>query len=537
MAIRTALLTSKNINLDTDFSKYIETVSEPGVIEGLAVTASSVATGIAWVLCERTNGETIYSLVQNFNAVSISGDGYVIITIPQNIVDNGGGNEDGTGIASIEVVNELPEKNYLLLATITGGVVEDNRNMIKKVWELSTEIDSIFAAIDDLDQRVDKLEAADAIDHLEERALVWENYALTDTLFKQLTPKLADSTVEANVGDVAANTQIHIQRLGSGTASNELKLKLKKTGTPAQDLVVEVRKWIKVDVSDAEAYWYGDENNIIATGTIAAADITTSWQELTVTLNNEFGGDEWELLDIVLYAANNTVNASNYYIVACDSTQWSEGFSYVCVNGTTRTRQKLMPYCVSSGFAQAMLSKEKTTTVAAKNSSEIVNSTLVQMYEDKFYTMYTNDTWGVIDVSLTITAFGKQSLNDASSKVEPQYRRGTSWGTAIGITWKKSDNTIMPYNWDNNDTTRDKDIILRETNLNNWEVLQIHPGNWRAYLYKRKTVVSISSDYNIPASSNIIKWVPRELKNIGKKASATLFWVHIDNTRITQDVE
>ena len=151
MAIRTALLTSKNINLDTDFSKYIETVSEPGVIEGLAVTASSVATGIAWVLCERTNGETIYSLVQNFNAVSISGDGYVIITIPQNIVDNGGGNEDGTGIASIEVVNELPAKNYLLLATITGGVVEDNRNMIKKVWELSTEIDSIFAQLEDLD--------------------------------------------------------------------------------------------------------------------------------------------------------------------------------------------------------------------------------------------------------------------------------------------------------------------------------------------------------------------------------------------------
>jgi hypothetical protein len=88
MAVRTALLTSKNINLDTDFSKYIETVSEPGVITGFAVTSSSVATGQARVPCERTNGETIYAFVQNFNSVSISGDGYVIISIPQNIIDN-----------------------------------------------------------------------------------------------------------------------------------------------------------------------------------------------------------------------------------------------------------------------------------------------------------------------------------------------------------------------------------------------------------------------------------------------------------------
>ena len=489
MAIRTALLTSKNINLDTDFSKYIETVSEPGVIEGLAVTASSVATGIAWVLCERTNGETIYSLVQNFNAVSISGDGYVIITIPQNIVDNWGGNEDGTGIASIEVVSELPEKNYLLLATITGGVVEDNRNMIKKVWELSTEIDSIFAAIDDLDQRVDKLEAADAIDHLEERALVWENYALTDTLFKQLTPKLADSTVEANVGDVAANTQIHIQRLGSGTASNELKLKLKKTGTPAQDLVVEVRKWIKVDVSDAEAYWYGDESNIIATGTIAAADITTSWQELTVTLNNEFGGDEWELLDIVLYAANNTVNASNYYIVACDSTQWSEGFSYVCVNGATRTRQKLMPYCISSGFAQAMLCKPR------------IVENVFATYDSKPY-IWNNQAITIINKDATET--GEIVVDAIYTKVAPEiYINDVKVYSKNYTSGSGTFNTTLTLNAGDN----------LKYKCNNTAYTTINVNEARQYV-------------------NIIQKIPTdavkkakifELKPIGKKATAILF--------------
>lgn len=530
MAIRTALLTSKNINLDTDFSKYIETVSEPGVIEGLAVTASSVATGIAWVLCQRTNGETIYSLVQNFNAVSISGDGYVIISIPQNIVDNWGGNEDGTGIASIEVVSELPEKNYLLLATITGGVVTDNRNMIKKVWELSTEIDSIFAQLEDLDQRVDKLEAADAIDHLEERALVGENYALTDTLFKQLTPKLADSTVEANVGDVAANTQVHIQRLGSGTASNELKLKLKKTGTPAQDLVVEVRKWIKVDVSDAEAYWYGDENNIIATGTIAAADITTSWQELTVTLNNEFGGDEWELLDIVLYAANNTVNASNYYIVACDSTQWSEGFSYVCVNGTTRTRQKLMPYCVSSGFAQAMLSKVSSGTVTGYESDTFLFdkgssfTTPSKVNNERKYDI----TWfekrnSVFSGSIsTITLYNTLGAKDLSSIGVAI--NGTSILSGVSIshlnTYTQSNfNFSIPANtdlkvtvtcpWYEGSNENVRFVALKKLSLT-WKIAHILYKNWD------------------------IKWKPREIKDISQKATTTIFWVHIDNSRVSQ---
>lgn len=360
MAVRTALLTSRNINLDTDFSKYIETVSEPGVITGFAVTSSSVATGQARVPCERTNGETIYAFVQNFNSVSISGDGYVIISIPQNIIDNGGGNEDGTGIATIEVVNELPTKNYLLLATIESGTVTDNRNMIPKVGELKTDIDSIFASIEDLDERVEALEEAGAIDHLEEMALVGEKYALTDTLFKQLTPKLADCTVDANVWDVAANTEIHIQRQGSKTASNKLKLKLKAVGSPTTSVVVEVRKGIQVDVSSSEAYWYGDENNIIATGSLTSSSFTTDYAEVEFTLDANFGGNEWELLDVVVYQSTGsgaTVNSSNYYQIACDSTQWSEAFSYVKVNWSTRSREKLMPYCVSDWFVQAMLSK------------------------------------------------------------------------------------------------------------------------------------------------------------------------------------
>ena len=172
MAVRTALLTSRNINLDTDFSKYIESVTDAGIISGFTVTASSVAAGTAWVPCTRTNGESIYALIQNFSAVSISGNGHVIIKVDDTIVDNGGGNEDGTGIATIEVVANLPSKNYLELATISSGTVTPVAPTIKKLNELNTEIQSIFSQLADLDERVEHLEEADAIDHLEESGLV-----------------------------------------------------------------------------------------------------------------------------------------------------------------------------------------------------------------------------------------------------------------------------------------------------------------------------------------------------------------------------
>ena len=498
MAIRTALLTSKNINLDTDFSKYIETVSEPGVIEGLAVTASSVATGIAWVLCQRTNGETIYSLVQNFNAVSISGDGYVIISIPQNIVDNWGGNEDGTGIASIEVVSELPAKNYLLLATISGGTVTDNRNMIKKVWELSTEIDSIFAQLEDLDQRVDKLEAADAIDHLEERALVWENYSLSNTLFKQLTPTLANSTVEANIGDVAANTQVHIQRLGSGTASNQLKLKLKSAGSPTTGLTVEVRKWVKVNVSSSEAYWYG--NQVIATGTIAYGNISNDWSEITVTLNNEFGGEEWELLDIVLYQTGSIVSASNYYIMACDSTQWSEGFSYVKVNGTTRTRQKLMPYCVSSGFAQAMLSKYNSSQYAPKKVINYSNTSLsLNKSETKTVVNYTVD-------------FPKCNIEIALNV-------GNGTASYCYVYVKKNGTNVFSHT----DKNANLDTTIMLENIVNWDVIKVDIYNPDGTYWQTVRVNNIEGNLIRAAEYTPKKSLPFELKSIGNKLVAYLF--------------
>ena len=493
MAVRTALLTSRNINLDTDFSKYIESVSTAGVITGFQVTASSVATGQAWVPCIRTNLETIYAFVQNYNSISISGNGYVIISIPQEIIDNWGGNEDGTGIATVEVVDTLPTKNYLLLATITGGVVEDNRYMIPKVDELKTDIDTINEQIQDLDVRVDRLENLDAIDHLEERALVWEKYALTDTLFKQLTPKLADCTVEANVWYDAATTEIHIQRQGSGTASNTLKLKLKKAGSPA-NLVVEVRKWVQVDVSTSEAYWYWDSEQVLATGSIAASDVTTSWQELEVELDAAVWGTEGELLDIVLYQTASAVSSTNYYVMACDSTQWSEGFSYVKVNWTTRSREKLMPYCVSGWFAQALLSK-----VAGVYNIELL----------------TLNYSGSIPSSKTTTATVSGYTN---------YNYYLYHSITGVVTWLDKNNTQYDYFPTNQTGGKTGSIQVLTT-----DTLRLYyngSGNWQVKGY-----------IALPAVKSGNNGKPRELKDISQKASITLFGVHSDDTRISETNE
>ena len=103
-------------------------------------------------------------------------------------------------------------------------------------------------------------------------------------------------------------------------------------------------------MNNTEAYRYGEE--VVASTTIAYTEFTTDWKEFTLTLNNQFGGTKGELLDIVVYQQGGIVNSTNYYQIACDSTQYSEAFSYVSVNGTSRVREKLMPYCVSDGFAQ-----------------------------------------------------------------------------------------------------------------------------------------------------------------------------------------
>ena len=202
-----------------------------------------------------------------------------------------------------------------------------------------------------------------ASDHLEDEGLVGSYYEITDPMFRQLTTIYDNATEEANVWDINANTELHIQRQGSWTASNQLKLKVKMWWSPTTSLIVEVRKWVSViNQNKKQSYWYGDSNNVIASATLPYTTFSSSWQEITVNLNNSFGWTEWELLDVVIYQASHIVNASNYYVIACDSTQQSDAFQYLKIaNDLTTVKQSgMIPYCISGWFATVLLTKVTT---------------------------------------------------------------------------------------------------------------------------------------------------------------------------------
>ena len=273
------------------------------------------------------------------------------------------------------------EKVEGLLVNIKGNTYR--RNSVAKNWEMLGLADINQEKVQDLIGKVSTLEEKTKqtqtsittlenkqIDHLEESWIVGERYTLENQLFKQYTPKAEDSTIAINVGDIDKNKEIHIQRIGSWTASNQLKLKMKKFWAPTTSVIVEVRKWVKVDVSDTEAYRYG--GGVIATTTIAYTEFTTDWKEFTLTLNNQFWSTKGELLDIVVYQQWGIVNSTNYYQIACDSTQYSEAFSYVSVNWSSRVREKLMPYCISDWFAQWLLAKLEAEGKVVNNSPTLV---------------------------------------------------------------------------------------------------------------------------------------------------------------------
>ena len=175
--LRTALLWGNTINLDSDYSKYIETVSDPWVIEGFAVEGGKVKPGKAWVKVTRSNGESLFVLVQNMQdiPVSLNGDVFIGIEVAQNAIDNGlMNNEDGTGIASIKVWPQKPNQNYLLLAVQQGGRLSDKREIIPKLQSLSSRTTTLEDKVQQTEGKVERLESGGQINFCIPREL-WED--------------------------------------------------------------------------------------------------------------------------------------------------------------------------------------------------------------------------------------------------------------------------------------------------------------------------------------------------------------------------
>ena len=366
----------ENITYDHDISGLVRGLTDWGVIEGGTVVGNKLQPVQAIVPLVRSNGQKILAFFESDEVIDLptSGNFKVYIEVDQAKIDFGGNNtEDWSGIASIKTWPTLPSQNFLLLASVTSWVAKDERNLIPKVGQIAQRTTTLEEKVSQAEEKVEKLEEAGTPSYLGITGIVWEKYTMEDTLFLQKTPQLADSTIAINVGDIDVNKEQHIQRISSGVASNQLKLKMDKVLSPTSSVVVEVRKGIKVDVNEKEAYWYGGWE-VLATVTLPYTKFSTEAQEITVDLNKSFQLPKGNLYSVVVKQQWGIVNANNYYRVYCDRTQWSEAFSAVAVNGDVKACSYMSVYCVSDAFADSLLAKNKEKEISISSKYDLSNA-------------------------------------------------------------------------------------------------------------------------------------------------------------------
>ena len=499
--LRTALLWGNTITLDADLSKYIETVSDQWVIEGLEVGSNSVAPGKAWVKAKRSNGETIMTLVQNTEALTVdtSGTKKIWLEIKQEAIDNGLlNNEDWTWIASIKTWPSVPSQNFLLLASVAENVVKDERNLIPKIQSVASKTSVLESKLSTAEGQITQLVEAGTPSYLGITGIVWEKYTMEDTLFLQKTPTFTNSAIAINVGDTAANKEQHIQRISNGQSDNKFKLKMDKFWLPTTNVIVEIRKWIKVDINEKEAYRYGG-NELLASATLPYTTFTTEAQEITVNFDQPFQLAKWELYSVVVKQENGIVNAQNFYRLYCDSTQYSEAFSAVAVNGDSRVRNKLMPYCVSEGFVEECLSKKSDEVMNIEWSVPIINewakSGDIARYETKVFH--------------TLTGYKKLHIsflwNVSSSE----------WWFTVRV------NGNNYFNWY---SSIDNDLVCNPEDVIQFVAYNSGSSTTFSYQYLR-----IFNKAPILLKKNT-ELLPRRLVNIGEMVATTLLGLHTDNS-------
>ena len=370
----------------------------------------------------------------------------------------------------------------------------------------------------------DELEIwGDAFSYIWESWLVWELYSLNNTLFRQYTPSFSDCTLDCNISDVSENSQIHIQRIGSWISSNQLKLWIKKVWTTTNNLIVEVRKWVPVTVTaNAEAYWYG--NQVIATWTIPYWSITSSYQNITVTLDNYFWWNEWELLDVVVYM--NSVDGSNYYQLACDATQYSEAFSYVSVNWSTRTRKKLMPYCLSDWFASSLLVK----------TAEIMNVTWTIWtfpQQSSSSTSFKIDVFTCKTPTAVITANSIPIWMIWSWWNYYWYYKTNYWINDVIDSWWTSSSSNYDLSSSRNEASWTKNFwnitLSQWQNLKIWFTLSGSYWSWR--------IGAFTPTYSIPLPKKWnYDWKPISIKWLWNIVYTNLLWLTWDNFYFWKEV-
>ena len=302
--LRASLINGNWLNLDADLSKHIETLTDPGVIEGFLVeNNNTLKPGKAWVKAVRSNGETIFVYVELKSDFSFSlTSGKLWIELSQEAIDNWLLNaEDGTGIASIKTWPSVPSQNFLLLATATGGVVRLDRTIIPKVGQLVWRIAQVERKVTETTTELNKLSGGSY-------AFNKEYYSL-DTLKKGedfgFVPELSDEDYfgMVAVGSAATNKVHKIKGFLSGVDFNSIDLFLSKTLTPSHNLIVSIRDYKTNALIN---------NN--ARVEIQPANIKNIKEKVTVTFPGMITGNQkWKA--VVVQVETPIDNPNNYYVL------------------------------------------------------------------------------------------------------------------------------------------------------------------------------------------------------------------------------
>ena len=323
----------ENITYDHDISGLVRGLTDWGVIEGGTVVGNKLQPVQAIVPLVRSNGQKILAFFESDEVIDLptTGDYKVYIEVDQSKIDFGGNNpEDGTGIASIKTWPTLPSQNFLLLATATGGVVKDERNLIPKVGQIAQRTTTLEEKVSQAEEKVGKLEEAGTPDHLWIKAIVAEAFKENDEAYEYHLPLASEVTSDCPIWKTNLTKGIHIPRFSNWVEFNSLELFLKKVWEPSQNLVVEIRKAKKVTNSGVE-YVVGGE--LLTFGIVPYAEITTTYQMKTVTLKKTVTVTKDEFVIIVLKQQNETVNASNYFCIGVSKNP-SVGYWVVCVENS-----------------------------------------------------------------------------------------------------------------------------------------------------------------------------------------------------------
>lgn len=324
--LRTALLWGNTINLDSDYSKYIETVSDPWVIEGFAVENSKVKPGKAWVKVTRSNGESLFVLVQNTQdtPVSLNGDVFIGIEVAQNAIDNGLiNNEDGTGIASIKVWPQKPNQNYLLLAVWQGGRLSDKREIIPKLQSLSQRTSTLESKVQQTEGKVEKLEEGSIPEFLGKSFVVWEKYEINDEMVFNPELNFNDFTEGLAIGSSNDNVNIEIPFIHNGGNMTYLDIIIQR--------VWNMSYWLDCHFYEAEIVSVGWINYFRRRGWLVSWSsvwaIDNSKKVVRITPNAPINKPKWTKIVAVIFPSNNIVSSSNYFKTFLNPNLLSESLS------------------------------------------------------------------------------------------------------------------------------------------------------------------------------------------------------------------